>query len=926
MSAVPSLTVDEKISLVLIHHMRFLEEFEVPPALTQKGLASLTGTARPNIARTLKRMGRKGLTTQRLAHIRGHRRRKKVYFLSNRGFEAAQKLSRGVGSLKISTEEGKEELGDLAERLEIPLIEAYLSLGNDLFLERTPSRMDPPAGPPEYRFSPPEHAQLPYSAPKEFLGRNLELKRLKEWLAQGRSSVMVIHGMAGIGKTTLIGHFCASLKGRKVIWHRSYPGSSRSGEIHNIQISMKRAGMSCPSLDEVTTVADLNIIDPFDIAASLVADLDSCERHLLVLDDLHRTSEGFQDVMRSLVDIAPPTTRIVVTTRRRGGFYSRRDVMVMDRVVELQLTGIDRDHSLSMLGSRGFSNEEASAIWARSDGHPIALELASLGEPDGVAGGDTALDEDVEGFFREEVLSRVEGERLDALRFISIFRSPLPVGSAVIRDAGIDPSALDDLVERSLLSKSPMGFEVHSIIRSVASSRITGEVWRRYHALAAEHYLRDRSDLGSVIEAVYHLTACGGRKQLVDILRSSGMMAYREGFIEMVMLLDGFNWEGDDSADRAWFLYMLGHGKALIGLYEDGGRSLEEGKAIYRRLKLKDDTLLLGLKESIGMVLSAVNDHGSARRSFREAYEIFRKMAGPGDEDNIRAVEALNGLGISYRSANEPEQARKWFLKTLKLSGDSGLDDRHCTALFDLGCILIKLGDIQKARERLEEGLELSGELGNGRLEASFLDRLGYLEAGEGNLDGGLELYEKALTRSISSSGIQETAGHFMDIAERYRLSKMNRPMVERVISFLKRGRGDEMREIARFYDRICSIQRRRRSFGTEEFHRRAVGMFKGLGLHKQEAKAGNNLAFVLKKVGREEDAIGTYLEALTISKRMGDLKGQAITHFNIGVLLRKMGRDKGAREHLLHAESLFNRERMKEQSKMAKSELNDMG
>lgn len=924
MTSVPSLTVDEKISLVLIHHMRFLEEFEVPPALTQEGLASLTGTARPNIARTLKRMGQKGRTTQRLAHIRGHRRRKKVYFLSNMGFEAAQKLSRGLGSLEISTENGKEELGDLAERLEMSLIEAYMSLDNDLYFKRTSSIKDPP-GSTEDGFSPPGGAQLPYSVPGEFLGRNVELKRLKDWLARDSSSFMVIHGMAGIGKTTLIGHFCASLKGRKVIWHRSTPGSSRAGEIHNIQISIKRAGMNCPALDEVTTVADLNIIDPFDVASSLAADLDSCERHLLVLDDLHRASEGFLDVMRSLVDIAPPTTRIVVTSRRKGGFYSRRDVMVSGKIVELQLTGIDRDHSLSMLGSRGFSSEEAAAIWARTEGHPIALDLASLGGPDGVAGC-TALDEDVEGFFREEVLSRVKGERLDALRFISIFRSPLPVGSAVIRDAGIDPSALDHLVERSLLSKSSMGFEVHSLIRSVASSRITGEVWKRYHALAAEHYLRDRSDLGSVIEAVYHLTACGDGKRLVDILRSSGMMAYREGFLEMVMLLDGFRWEGGDSADRAWFLYMMGHGKALIGLYEDAGRSLEEGITIYRKLKLKDDRLLLGIKESMGGVLSAVNDHVSARRSFREAYDIFRKMAGPGDEDNIRAVGALNGLGRSYRSTNEPEQARKWFLKGVELSGDSGLDDMYCTALFDLGCTLLELEEIEKARERLEEGLELAVESGDGRLEASFLDRLGYLEAGDGNLDGGLELYEKALTRSISSSGIRETAGHFMDIAERYRISRMNRPLAERVISFLKRGRGDEMREIARFYDRICSIQRRRGSFGTEEFHRRAVGMFKGLDLRKQEAKAGNNLAFVLKRAGREEDALGTYLEALMVSKRVGDPKGQAITHFNIGVVLKKMGRDKGAREHLQQAGSLFKKESMERQRKMAKSELDDIG
>lgn len=82
MQGLPRLTIEERILLVLVEHIRFIDEFQVPPALTQEGLSELIDVNRPNIARSLKSLKKKGMIEERLSHVQGQRRRKKVYLIS----------------------------------------------------------------------------------------------------------------------------------------------------------------------------------------------------------------------------------------------------------------------------------------------------------------------------------------------------------------------------------------------------------------------------------------------------------------------------------------------------------------------------------------------------------------------------------------------------------------------------------------------------------------------------------------------------------------------------------------------------------------------------------------------------------------------------------------------------------------------------
>jgi DNA-binding MarR family transcriptional regulator len=86
------LTVNEKMVLHLRRYDRYYDDFIVPPEVSQNGIAGALGTSQNHISKAAKKLMALDAITSRLARVEGEPRRKKVYFLTSKGFEIAEDI------------------------------------------------------------------------------------------------------------------------------------------------------------------------------------------------------------------------------------------------------------------------------------------------------------------------------------------------------------------------------------------------------------------------------------------------------------------------------------------------------------------------------------------------------------------------------------------------------------------------------------------------------------------------------------------------------------------------------------------------------------------------------------------------------------------------------------------------------------------
>ncbi|ODS35442.1 MAG: hypothetical protein A7315_05575 [Candidatus Altiarchaeales archaeon WOR_SM1_79] len=114
-------TIEDRILLHLLDFIKWRDEIEVPPNITQHGISYGVGIKKKHVPRSLKVMIEKNLISERTTHVTGKTQRMKTYFLTIKGEEKARRLRSHVKDIKIKVSDGTtnikemviKDLGDL---------------------------------------------------------------------------------------------------------------------------------------------------------------------------------------------------------------------------------------------------------------------------------------------------------------------------------------------------------------------------------------------------------------------------------------------------------------------------------------------------------------------------------------------------------------------------------------------------------------------------------------------------------------------------------------------------------------------------------------------------------------------------------------------------------------------------------------------
>ncbi|MFD4571578.1 tetratricopeptide repeat protein [Streptomyces sp. NPDC058417] len=641
---------------------------------------------------------------------------------------------------------------------------------------------------------------LPRDVP--WIGRRDELRRLDAVLREthGATGVVVtveaIHGMGGVGKTSLAVHVAHQLRDRfpdGCLFLRlggRAPDRTPRPPARVLAELLRLLGMTAKDLPRET-----------DELVALWRSAARGRRMLVILDDAADSAQ-----VRPLLPGASPTAVIVTSRRRLPGLPGVR---------ALSLDVLPPQDASALFSQRlgtapGAAEAEDIAEIVRICGYlPLAVEIAAsrllarpswatadllrqlrrgVGHLEELRDGERTVTHVFEMSYRD-----LDPDQRLVFRRIGLHQGLEFAPAAVAALTGLTPDnaerALEDLMAHHLVSEpTPHRFTLHDLLRSYARSLVeAGDADSVDEARQAvdrliDHYVEtaDRADrlaypFRSRTPLDPPLPCSGAAVELSDAQAAEQWL-----LTESANLLDALNWLAAHGPERrlaravhvfAGFLDMEGHlalaepllRRAVLHWSTEGdgsaqARALLDLSAVHTHGSryeeaISDARAALDLARSIGdlemevrgmhqlsIPLWQTGQYTLAQSLQRRSLDLLKKSGSA-----LQIARSRNFIGITHLHLAENEEALACFTEALADFTALGDARGRYSALNNLAELHQRTGDPEAAEPAYREALALSRGMGNKRDRATLQINLASVLDVLGRTDEALALYEEAL-------------------------------------------------------------------------------------------------------------------------------------------------------------------------------------
>ena len=444
-------TVSDRVLVHLAAFDRYANEIDCPAEVTQHGIGRALTISRAHAALEVKKLVVAGRALQRLAHVRGSRHRRKVYFLTATGHRRVAEVAAAIRAKRVTVLfsngdrrdlPGSDALGLLAQA-GVREHQALLRL-----LDSDVVSLSGGSGP-----KPPSH----------FVGRVRELAVLRAFAASA-SGLLFLYGPAGIGKSALAARALVDHRG-PWIWHACRHPEGPEGALRSIARHLDAFGR--PALSRCLDRGDFsgNVLEALRRDAG---DL------VIVLDDADRSQDALAFARGCARSGVPVRFLAIVRHRPPEAFEEGLELGA--------LAGAEADALLHRLRP-DLGPTARAEIAASAGGVPVLLEVAAAC---GAADRDPL----------QVVLERLEPRELDALRYAAVFQRPFPT-EAFVRSY----VPLHRLLRLRVVVARAEGDEVPRLVADRVLAGVDRGRRLRMHSRAAAYFAED----GDVVQEAMHL-------------------------------------------------------------------------------------------------------------------------------------------------------------------------------------------------------------------------------------------------------------------------------------------------------------------------------------------------------------------------------------------------------------------------------------
>jgi tetratricopeptide (TPR) repeat protein len=642
------------------------------------------------------RLRSSGLVVGERAHVPGHRVRKTAYRLTHEGWEEAMRLRKRfqhdiVEVIAPNLDPTPMRVADIPE-----VFPAYVNLTATVSLIRG-GRLDftklhgigsgvaPPVlwGDSLRRLG-------------RIFGRVKEQQALDAW-ATSPAGVLVVTGIAGIGKSTVVASWLVRQRPRPYIyWFEIHEGTTRTVFLRDLAAFLARLGRrGLKNVLEEHPAGDSKIIE-----GVLAHDLEDVSI-LLVLDNFQSAAKdvaGF--IMGPLLTRSQDTpTKVVLISRTIPSAVLRRKGPKGHRTEVLRVEGLDPSASLALLRSKGFAGDEVAlqraANYAR--GHPILLSFA--------AQTGTAASGKMTRYLEQEIWRTLSQDERTLLEAASLFRGLMPLDSLHFFSQEWR-RALHDLQAKNLLAPTISGIVVHDSIREYVRDRLPDARRRTFHALASAYFL-DGSEAHDRLEGLYHLVESGDPRQIGSYLVSQGLgLADSVPASDLLVVLRKIDRESLDPVAGCVVPEILGDALRTVG---DLQPALQEYRHAVRCCEaIGRSAPVPRLLRKIASVERCRTNHAKALGQLIEAQGRLKDHP-----DASEAGEILREMALLERTQGRLSEAAAHMNAAVDLSTEGSAPSALSRCLTALGSIETDRGEFERGLEYKREGLRIAERAGN---------------------------------------------------------------------------------------------------------------------------------------------------------------------------------------------------------------------
>jgi len=658
--------------------------------LSQNGIAEAVGSHRSYIPRPIRDLVDKGLIKEKVGRIKGGKRKQKYYLLTDEGRKHAKKMLRDIahrpGTLILSdVAEISMPFSDIISYLEennictgITEMDIYRATSEDAVLDCEKLIESTTV----------QYVDYSLEAPRvmRFFGRKKEQSLLDIWLEDPEgNNIIFVHGIAGIGKTTLAAKTIEKYRGSKhLFWHNFHDLDSLRGVLFKLSQFLTKLGENHLEM-HIRTRTTLDYYEVANILGKSMGAIDA----IIIFDDFHKSKDQIRDffvyILRMLT--APSKTKMLILSREIVPFYDSRDVISRKTVAELELEGLDFESSKKLLKDKGIQKSRFKEIYGLTAGNPLFLEIFKTKGH-------------LERYVHDELFSKLEKEERGILGIFSIYNFPIPEEAMDFMD-DFDYETLYLLTQKSIVKKDAQNrYFVHDIIKQFFHARLSTTKKRKLHLIAAKWYSQ-REEAVERIEAIHHRCEAGEYAEAVQFAIENASMIIDGGFAgEFLGVLEKI--DENNVEPELWSELLIVKGKAS---YMGG----EWKKALLFFNKSSDMASVTGTSEirvvalcETGHLLEEQNQFTKAMSSFEKALKISSAS------DNPQGTgEAYRGIGRVHWRNGEHANAIDNYEKCLDISEKSKNLELAASAYIDLGNVYDEMYDTDRAIECYNKSLKI---------------------------------------------------------------------------------------------------------------------------------------------------------------------------------------------------------------------------
>lgn len=687
---VVSFSHSEKVLLLLEDHDHYRDALEVPFTLCQEGMAEGLGLQLQNMSRTLSKMQAEGLISERLAHVRGVGRRRKVYRLTVEGRDSVSELVDDIRTREVMVVEGGtsrtmlvgELIGMLSSRGKtIPMLALAEALSARSF-----SLDDLPAG-TQRSTVPSRSMAIGKPDPTVVVGREKELETLANLLDDPRVKDILIWGLPGMGKTALGMALFDRLDGKRpLFWYTVKDFNSESSFLDPFLSMLRGSGRQMTS----TTLPSSDLAKLY---APLVSDL-ARWKGVIFIDDVHKAVGGMEMVLNLILEAceAQNGTKLIFMSRKMVRAFSQNKEGLVD--MELQgLTPADAAEVIRRAGPQGVPPSLEGV-----NGNPLLIQMvlrAGRG-----AGPKAHVD------YVDDLWALLTPEEKQGLKALSVYRDFVPPSALPV-----DTTIVMDLRAKGIVEQRGSSFLVHDLVRDRILQLMNDEERRRFHRMAWDHYSRTTQD-EQLMEGLYHLMESGDHLEFVRVLERKGR-ACLDRPDDLIPLVDKVLATAGDGGSRYTLLYWRARALLSVERYDEASRDIE---LILAATDLDQGTRALAL-ECMADLHNLVDEWDEALARYRETLAQYEASG-----DVVSQVREWLNIGRTLRIRGDHQASLDAYHRAAELRPK---DQRLKASIANnQGMVLWDAGKMNEAEVKFRESIRLSRSNNDAASEGMALQNL----------------------------------------------------------------------------------------------------------------------------------------------------------------------------------------------------------